>query len=178
MSHSQWSSVPQKVDDEQHNDPFTIEADDDEDDLPVYSGTSSKNDKAKTTSNPFNDTDGGDLLGDIGSDPLDDRRVETDANTSNNNQNTSSGFGFGGFGNFSTFTNPTTIGGDRVEERRFAGGDTLDEPVLTTLMRDVKKVGQRLLCVVWPRMLNKYIPDSTTQVVEGSESLLHEWDLW
>lgn len=46
----------------------------------------------------------------------------------------------------SAFTSTT---GDRVEQRRFMGGDTLDEPVTATLMRDIRGVGFRLRQVIW-----------------------------
>lgn len=56
----------------------------------------------------------------------------------------------------------TVAGGERLEQRRFMGGDTLDEPVTTTLMRDLKAVGVRLRRVVW-------IYSTETD---------QEWDLW
>eukprot|EP00041_Stephanoeca_diplocostata_P007541 m.107488 g.107488 ORF g.107488 m.107488 type:complete len:284 (+) comp16928_c0_seq5:145-996(+) len=42
--------------------------------------------------------------------------------------------------------------------------DTLDEPVLTTIGRDLKSIGMKLLYVLLPRKQNK--------------RLLHDWDLW
>jgi protein YIPF6 len=56
----------------------------------------------------------------------------------------------------------SVAGGERLEQRRFMGGDTLDEPVATTLMRDIKAVGTRLRRVVW-------IYSTETD---------QEWDLW
>lgn len=58
---------------------------------------------------------------------------------------------------------PTVVaGGERLEQRRFMGGDTLDEPVVTTLLRDIKAVGTRLRRVVW-------IYSTETD---------QQWDLW
>lgn len=62
-------------------------------------------------------------------------------------------------------TNVNVANGVRLEQRRFTGGDTLDEPVLTTLMRDVKSVGVRLRQVVW-------------RYNDESNDLNQEWDLW
>jgi len=41
--------------------------------------------------------------------------------------------------------------------------DTLDEPVLTTISRDLKAIGQKFLHVLFPRK---------------SQALLRDWDLW
>lgn len=60
----------------------------------------------------------------------------------------------------------TQVGSERLEQRRFMGGDTLDEPVWTTLLRDIKGVGSRLRQVVW-RTADDAI-DTPTQ----------QWDLW
>uniref|UniRef100_A0A060TAI2 Protein YIP n=1 Tax=Blastobotrys adeninivorans TaxID=409370 RepID=A0A060TAI2_BLAAD len=70
------------------------------------------------------------------------------------------------------FSEPATTaqyGSERLEQRRFMGGDTLDEPVLTTLLRDVKAVGMRLRQVVWRSA-------SDDDLVENSPTL--QWDLW
>ncbi|OBZ85855.1 Protein YIPF6 [Choanephora cucurbitarum] len=45
----------------------------------------------------------------------------------------------------------------------YAGEDTLDEPVTTTIMRDLKKVGSKLLQVLQPN---------------GDRTVLRDWDLW
>ncbi|VVT51815.1 uncharacterized protein SAPINGB_P003222 [Magnusiomyces paraingens] len=85
----------------------------------------------------------------------------------------------------------TTTTGDRVEQRRFMGGDTLDEPVTATLMRDVRGVGHRLRQVIW------YSPATSLREARGLDpeaaggfgydpnaaaSAAHltrqEWDLW
>lgn len=42
---------------------------------------------------------------------------------------------------------------NKISERRFAGGDTLDEPVLETLKRDLAQIGRRVAQVVWPAQL-------------------------
>lgn len=54
------------------------------------------------------------------------------------------------------------VGSERLEQRRFTGGDTLDEPVLTTIMRDVRGFGRML------RQTLGWKPTSETK----------EWDLW
>lgn len=59
----------------------------------------------------------------------------------------------------------TVAGGERLEQRRFMGGDTLDEPVVQTLMRDVKAVGTKLRHIVW-------------WYAHESETVNREWDLW
>lgn len=40
-----------------------------------------------------------------------------------------------------------------TRERAYTGGDTLDEPVYTTLYRDLRLIGTRLLAVLWPALL-------------------------
>lgn len=88
----------------------------------------------------------------------------------------------------SAFTSTT---GDRVEQRRFMGGDTLDEPVTTTLMRDVRGVGHRLRQVIWyspatslreARGLGPdaaggfgYDPDAAERARQLTQQ---DWDLW
>lgn len=42
---------------------------------------------------------------------------------------------------------------NKVSERQYAGGDTLDEPVWHTLKRDLVQIGRRLAIVVWPAQL-------------------------
>ncbi|ANB15752.1 Yip4p [Sugiyamaella lignohabitans] len=56
-------------------------------------------------------------------------------------------------------------GGERLEQRRFMGGDTLDEPITATLLRDVKAVGTRLRQIVW-------------WYAEERNTTHQEWDLW
>lgn len=54
--------------------------------------------------------------------------------------------------------------GERMEQRRFTGGDTLDEPITATLMRDVRSFCNLLLQTVgWNQ-----------EETAGR----HEWDLW
>jgi len=54
--------------------------------------------------------------------------------------------------------------GQRMEQRRFTGGDTLDEPVLTTIMRDVRSFAHLLLQTVgWN---------------QKEVASRREWDLW
>ncbi|CAH6720921.1 hypothetical protein CLIB1444_04S10924 [[Candida] jaroonii] len=42
-----------------------------------------------------------------------------------------------------------------VREHQYSGGDTLDEPVLTTLSRDLLRIWKRLTIVIWPHQLAK-----------------------
>lgn len=78
--------------------------------------------------------------------------------------------------------------GGRVEQRRFMGGDTLDEPVTTTLMRDIRSVGFRLRQVVWYTPASslqenhpEFIPASLSNFASTGEvgvSHSQEWDMW
>ncbi|KAK9379850.1 uncharacterized protein V2V93DRAFT_406305 [Kockiozyma suomiensis] len=63
-----------------------------------------------------------------------------------------------------------SVGGDQIQDRRFSGGDTLDEPVLETLMRDVRAVGRRVKQVLHPKV-NANVDVETGQIVR-------DWDLW
>lgn len=54
--------------------------------------------------------------------------------------------------------------GQRFEQRRFTGGDTLDEPVTTTIMRDIKLFGRLLL--------------QTVGFQQKETATNREWDLW
>lgn len=47
---------------------------------------------------------------------------------------------------------------------------TLDEPIRTTILRDLNTVGQKLYHVLMPR--------KQSQASARSSSLLHQWDLW
>ncbi|KAJ7104063.1 hypothetical protein B0H15DRAFT_808287 [Mycena belliarum] len=58
----------------------------------------------------------------------------------------------------------STVGGVQVE-RRFSGGDTLDEPVSTTIARDLLSIYSKLVQVLYPRRAS------------GRE-VLRDWDLW
>ncbi|GMF06507.1 unnamed protein product [Ambrosiozyma monospora] len=67
-----------------------------------------------------------------------------------------------GFFNFANFVNPTQYfnpnmenSNIQVKERQFSGGNTLDESVLTTLHRDVAKIGDKLLSILWPMRLRQ-----------------------
>ncbi|KIJ13443.1 hypothetical protein PAXINDRAFT_170506 [Paxillus involutus ATCC 200175] len=57
-----------------------------------------------------------------------------------------------------------TVGGIRVETR-YAGADTLDEPVTTTIARDLLSIYSKLVQVLYPRRTS------------GRE-VLRDWDLW
>lgn len=81
-----------------------------------------------------------------------------------------------------SFTNAT---GGRVETRRFMGGDTLDEPVSATLMRDVRSVGFRLRQVIWYTPASSLqqnhpgvIPQSLSSADFPEHRVDQEWDMW
>ncbi|ODV60794.1 Yip4p, partial [Ascoidea rubescens DSM 1968] len=46
---------------------------------------------------------------------------------------------------------------NQIYERQYTGENTLDEPVLQTLSRDLKKIGYRLISVIWPNSLRTYV---------------------
>lgn len=79
--------------------------------------------------------------------------------------------------------------GQQFEQRRYMGGDTLDEAVSTTLMRDVRSIGWRLRQVVWHTPSQSLRADTasipyisqhlSSFTSESSESPMNqEWDLW
>ncbi|KAH7908337.1 hypothetical protein BJ138DRAFT_1157908 [Hygrophoropsis aurantiaca] len=72
----------------------------------------------------------------------------------------------GNIGSSNGLANPArqTVGGIRVETR-YNGGDTLDEPVLTTIGRDLLSIYSKLVQVLYPRRAS------------GRE-VLKDWDLW
>ncbi|KAG8935950.1 hypothetical protein FRC02_005425 [Tulasnella sp. 418] len=57
------------------------------------------------------------------------------------------------------------IGGIQVETR-YSGADTLDEPVLTTIARDLKSIYSKLIQVLYPIRSGE------------SREVLRDWDLW
>ncbi|KAH0833041.1 hypothetical protein J3R83DRAFT_12032 [Lanmaoa asiatica] len=58
-----------------------------------------------------------------------------------------------------------TVGGIRVETR-YTGVDTLDEPITTTITRDLLSIYSKLVQVLYPRKAT------------GREVLSRDWDLW
>lgn len=79
------------------------------------------------------------------------------ASTTNNNSVFSS-FSFGPkvdlSSTFTPFTSSKTFtDSNTIRERQYTGGDTLDEPVSHTLMRDLLNIGRRLAIVIWPMQL-------------------------
>jgi len=58
----------------------------------------------------------------------------------------------------------STVGGMRVETR-FTGVDTLDEPVTTTIARDLMSIYTKLVQVLYPRR-------------SSGREVLRDWDLW
>ncbi|CDK26202.1 unnamed protein product [Kuraishia capsulata CBS 1993] len=82
-------------------------------------------------------------------------RPTNDIPSSNSNSVPSAG----GFMNFASFANPfnnvPNPPGIEVSERQFSGGNTLDESVLVTLHRDLSKIGEKLLQILWPLKLRQ-----------------------
>ncbi|CAN6642147.1 protein Yip4p [Trichomonascus vanleenenianus] len=105
------------------------------------------------------------LLGD--SDPVEDEFIVNDDEDYERQQPPTQQYG--GFGNTVIPEPPESqqVGSERLEQRRFMGGDTLDEPVYVTLLRDVKGVGTRLRQVVWRREDDEFN-------ITGPQ----QWDLW
>ncbi|PPQ90812.1 hypothetical protein CVT25_012132 [Psilocybe cyanescens] len=60
--------------------------------------------------------------------------------------------------------NRQTVGGVQVETR-YSGGDTLDEPVTTTIARDLISIYSKLVQVLYPRR-------------SSGREVLKDWDLW
>ncbi|KAF8583719.1 Yip1-domain-containing protein [Ramaria rubella] len=58
-----------------------------------------------------------------------------------------------------------TVGGVRVETR-YSGADTLDEPVTTTMARDLFSIYTKLVQVLYPRRTG------------SGREVLRDWDLW
>lgn len=65
---------------------------------------------------------------------------------------------------FAPFMNP--LQGNAVDERRYTGGDTLDEPVLETLRRDLGQIGRRVAAVVWPLQLQALARTQQARLVD------------
>lgn len=56
---------------------------------------------------------------------------------------------------FTPFMSSNTFSkSNKVKERQYSGGDTLDEPILETLKRDLFQIGRRLGIVIWPMQLS------------------------
>ncbi|GEQ70129.1 hypothetical protein JCM33374_g3805 [Metschnikowia sp. JCM 33374] len=58
---------------------------------------------------------------------------------------------------------------NKITERRFNGGDTLDEPVLDTLKRDLSQIGRRVAVVLWPAQLQELARSHQNLLVELAE---------
>lgn len=69
---------------------------------------------------------------------------------------------------FKPFTTNTdwSNGNNKIKERQYAGGDTLDEPVWHTLKRDLSQIGKRLAIVVWPMQLSLLAKQQQLRFVE------------
>jgi len=59
------------------------------------------------------------------------------------------------------------IAGEVASDRRYTGGDTLDEPVSTTILRDGKAVVLKVKDVLWP-----------TKSFQENDAVTRDWDLW
>ncbi|KAF8322488.1 Yip1-domain-containing protein [Clavulina sp. PMI_390] len=73
--------------------------------------------------------------------------------------------GSGGSGAAGASGSRKTVGGVKVETR-YTGADTLDEPVLTTISRDLLSIYTKLIQVLWPRRTG------------AGREVLRDWDLW
>lgn len=101
----------------------------------------------------------------------------TPGNNTANSGDPSSFFSFTNFTNpkvdlsstFKPFTsNPP--GNNKVKERQYTGGDTLDEPVLKTLTRDLSQIGRRLAIVIWPVQLQSLASKQQLRLVQFAQS--------
>ncbi|KAF8239730.1 Yip1-domain-containing protein [Tricholoma matsutake] len=70
----------------------------------------------------------------------------------------------GGPANGAPPTTRQTVGGVQVETR-YTGADTLDEPVTTTIARDLLSIYSKLVQVLYPRR-------------SSGREVLRDWDLW
>ncbi|KAK6460442.1 hypothetical protein DFJ63DRAFT_337815 [Scheffersomyces coipomensis] len=99
----------------------------------------------------------------------------TNSSSSNTNNNASNNI-FSQFGftpkvdlssTFAPFTSSANLpGNNTVRERQYSGGETLDEPILETLKRDVFQIGRRLLIVLWPMQLSKLAKTQQSRLVD------------
>lgn len=73
---------------------------------------------------------------------------------------------------FAPFTASTD--NNKIKERQFTGGDTLDEPVWETLKRDFSHIGRRLFIVVWPMSLHKLALKQQLKLIDfASQNGIH-----
>lgn len=70
---------------------------------------------------------------------------------------------------FSAFTTSTSTT-NKVRERQYTGGDTLDEPVWATLKRDGLQILRRLFIVVWPMQLTKLASTHQLRLVNFAQA--------
>lgn len=92
-----------------------------------------------------------------------------------NASNIFSNFGFTPKVDFSSTFAPFTTSSNlpqntTIKERQYTGGDTLDEPVLETLKRDLCQIGRRLAIVVWPMQLSKLAMKQQLKFVDFATS--------
>ncbi|RLV94966.1 hypothetical protein JA1_001354 [Spathaspora sp. JA1] len=55
-------------------------------------------------------------------------------------------------------------------ERQYSGGDTLDEPIIETLKRDLVQIGKRLAIVVWPMQLSQLAKQQQSRFLSFASS--------
>ncbi|KAK6205630.1 uncharacterized protein RJT21DRAFT_118146 [Scheffersomyces amazonensis] len=97
-------------------------------------------------------------------------------NTNNSSSNSGSGNIFSQFGftpkvdlssTFAPFTSSANLpANNSVRERQYNGGETLDEPILETLKRDLFQIGKRLAIVVWPYQLAQLAKTQQSRLVD------------
>ncbi|EGW31834.1 uncharacterized protein SPAPADRAFT_62447 [Spathaspora passalidarum NRRL Y-27907] len=67
-------------------------------------------------------------------------------------------------------TNVQLPDNNTFRERQYSGGDTLDEPILETLKRDLLQIAKRLAIVVWPMQLSKLAKQQQSRFVTFASS--------
>ncbi|KAK6459748.1 uncharacterized protein RJT20DRAFT_22471 [Scheffersomyces xylosifermentans] len=72
---------------------------------------------------------------------------------------------------FAPFTSSNNLpANNKVRERQYTGGDTLDEPILATLKRDLFQIGRRLAIVIWPMQLAALANQQQSRLVDFASS--------
>lgn len=69
----------------------------------------------------------------------------------------------------SSFAPFTPAFNQATREHQYTGGDTLDEPVVTTLSRDLLRIWKRLTIVIWPVQLSKLAQKHQNQVIDFAQ---------
>lgn len=71
---------------------------------------------------------------------------------------------------FKPFAQNASTGNNKVKERQYTGGDTLDEPVWHTLRRDLAQIGKRVAIVVWPMQLQSLASKQQLRLIDFAQS--------